>query len=140
MKNQSSIRQSILRKLEPRAKALYLQMPQYAKPVTAKKPKRIARNTKKRAQQGRIYRARVKVWLELPENVICRVTVALGKMPLKSKEVHHKHGRRGELLLCEKYWIPVSNCGHQWIHSNPQKARELGLLAPLGQWNQMPKE
>ena len=45
------------------------------------------------------------------------------------------HDRRGMLLLHEPFWVPVSWEGHRWIDDHRQRARELGLLCPLGSYN-----
>ena len=57
----------------------------------------------------------------------------------KATEVHHIRGRLGPLLTDQRYWLPVSPKGHQWIHGNPHDARAQGYLAHLGQWNRTPR-
>lgn len=56
----------------------------------------------------------------------------------KTTDVHHSRGRRGKLLLDQRYWIGV--CGgpqgcHGWIHAHPAEARKLGLFGEVGSWN-----
>ncbi len=53
-------------------------------------------------------------------------------------QVHHTRGRRGDLLLNQKYWMPVSDIGHRFIHDNIDMARVAGWLAEKGEWNKQP--
>lgn len=62
----------------------------------------------------------------------------------RSNEIHHTRGRIGRLLNDERFWVPVSRKGHEWINSHPAEARErhwgeLPLLCAVGQWNTVPK-
>ena len=59
--------------------------------------------------------------------------------PQKSIDIHHVRGRTGSLLIESKFWKAVCRACHCWIQDNPTQARERGLLAPLGQWNQTEK-
>lgn len=54
-------------------------------------------------------------------------------------EVHHVHGRLKELLLLSDLWKLLCHDHHTWVHANPKKSREMGFLAPLGQWNSIPR-
>lgn len=119
--------------------------------IHLKKP--IKSRTSKRAAEERIYRAEVKEALLLPQNQVCRVWLASDeflkecgpfdatpsdvrksfKMP--ATQCHHKYGRRLELLLWRPGWRFVSDAGHKWIDRHPKKARELGLLGPVGTYN-----
>ncbi len=105
-----------------------------------KKPRRIRSRTTQRAREESQYRRRVKVWLTLPENRWCAVAKALGKEKCRATQAHHVRGRIGKLLLMEAHWKPVSAAGHLWIENNRTEARKLGLLAPYGQYNTVPKE
>lgn len=49
-----------------------------------------------------------------------------------SKDVHHKRGRHGSLLMDTNYWMAVCRKHHRWIGGNPKAALELGLLGPWG--------
>ncbi len=111
-----------------------------AKPRKAKKSRkplrrsvnRIKPRTFKRASEEAKYRKRVRAWLV---GKICAV------YPLEwATQCHHIFGRVGKLLLWEHGWMAVSERGHNWIHSNPAKAREMGFLCPAGLWNTMPKD
>lgn len=85
-----------------------------------KKYKRIRPRTVKRAAQERKYLIRVKVFLML--NKKCAV---FPNQP--SNQVHHKKGRIGDLLLDEKYWLAVSQDGHDKINNNSAWAEENGF-------------
>ena len=58
----------------------------------------------------------------------------------KLNEVHHLFGRLGDLLRWQPGWIALSKAGHRWVHNNPAKARELGFLCEIGDWNKSPSE
>lgn len=114
--------------------------------------KRIRSSTPRRARELSRYRQRVKVWLTLPENKFCGAhiwvngvpraslnpagVVDFSKLPkAPSTQCHHRRGRMGKLLLMEEHWVPVCDDCHRWIHSHVEKARDIGLIAPLGLWN-----
>lgn len=46
---------------------------------------------------------------------------------LKATQVHHMKGRIGELLLDQRYWLPVSDSGHKEIELNPEWAKAEGF-------------
>lgn len=46
---------------------------------------------------------------------------------LKATEVHHMAGRTGDMLMNEKYWLPVSAPGHVKIEMNPHWAKMMGF-------------
>ena len=58
------------------------------------------------------------------ENQICPITKQ------QTIEVHHTYcGKdRAKYYLDVSTWLAVSRDGHNWIHSNPKEARELGYL------------
>jgi hypothetical protein len=129
-------------------KALWLQLPKFKPPVSSetldqlgdeltryKRLRAVARRTPERAQQERLYHTRIKEWLRLAENHWCRVYLLLLGQRVPATQCHHYQGRRGMLLLYEPFWIPVSWEGHRWIEDHRQRARELGLLCPLGRYN-----
>lgn len=43
-----------------------------------------------------------------------------------TRDCHHQK-KRGELLMVEKYWIPVCGYCHDWIGRNSDEARRRGL-------------
>jgi len=81
---------------------------------------KILHRTLKRAAQERIYLRRVREWLEIPGNEYCRVYRSL-----PASQCHHVRGRNNTLLLDERFWLPVSDLGHRWIHE-----RSRGLEPP----------
>ena len=99
-------------------------------------------------------------WLARPENKLCRVWQVSAEYRAEyygfhinegieieqvrtATQCHHRRGRRltkrGDLLLLVSEWVPVSAGGHNWIERNMAKARELGLLAPVGEYDTWPK-
>lgn len=46
----------------------------------------------------------------------------------KSTQVHHGAGREGPWLLRQEDWLAVSDEGHEWIHQNPESAKQRGFL------------
>jgi hypothetical protein len=100
----------------------------------------LRRRTPIRAEQERVYGARVKEWLGLPQNHWCRVYFLLLNRRVPATQCHHYQGRRGILLLYEPFWIPVSWEGHHWIEDHRGEARDLGLLCPLGRYNSPVKD
>ncbi len=105
----------------------------------------VRRVSSQKSKRDRIYNARVKVWLKEIGNTFCHCCIARDpvKRPNLSTNCHHLFGRgwRNELLMIEKYWIPCcSTCHPNWIDANMELAREIGMLAPKGQWNQPPKD
>ncbi len=111
--------------------------------LTRSNPKLIARakprkpvrpRSKAMEAKMKIYRARVSVWIVGKEcqlwgfdgnngNPICNPAWH------PATECHHKKGR-GPNLMDESTWLPVCARGHGFIHNNPAKARELGLILP----------
>lgn len=59
------------------------------------------------------------------ENPICQVRVSCFGMP--TSDVHHLKGRGIYLLVVETWRACCTKC-HRFIHRNPAKAYELGLL------------
>jgi hypothetical protein len=80
----------------------------------------------------RLYRERVSLFLKLNP----RCAVFASKM---ASQVHHRYGRGhggcSPLLLWEPGWVSVSSQGHLWIDAHRDEARQRGLLAPRGAWN-----
>lgn len=70
---------------------------------------------------------------------VCGGCLTRDRNPAPAAQIHHSRGRIGRLLRDEKYWIGVCNDCHLWIHSNPNAARELGLLASIADWNTVPR-
>lgn len=105
------------------------------------------KTTKATKQASRQYAARAKEFIHecVRRGETCPVVNAIDELrqgskyghPISSRlnEVHHKRGRRGDLLCDERFWMPVSKQGHRWIHEHPAEARRRGWLCEVGQWN-----
>lgn len=99
----------------------------------------LKRVSAKRAEQLREYSIRRKAFLEA--HPFCAVAAEASKKMFVNRQVgtfwmehtpatdiHHIRGRRDAMLLDERYWLAVSREGHDAIHQNPNKAREMGWL------------
>jgi len=91
---------------------------------TKKPQKAIKKVSEKRSIENLQYSADRIVFLGKPENKICPIT----KKP--TVEVHHTYSGkdRAKYYLDSSTWLAVSREGHNWIHSHPKEARELGYL------------
>lgn len=49
---------------------------------------------------------------------------------LPATEIHHQRGRIGDLLLDDRYWLPVSRKGHVMITLKPAWALKSGYSLP----------
>lgn len=67
----------------------------------------------------------------------CPVVLWLRDVKVKPDQVHHMRGRLGPLLLDQRYWLGVCDEGHRWIDANRAKAREMGWLCKVGDWNRI---
>lgn len=101
--------------------------------LTAKPRKPIRRRSAKMRGQMDIYRERKAAFLK--KHPWCAVVPHDGRQRNRATEIHHTRGRAGTLLLDERYWLPVSASGHDFIHDNPKLARDLGYLCKPGEWN-----
>lgn len=54
------------------------------------------------------------------------------------QENHHQRGRIGRLLCDTRFFRALCTPCHTWVHTYPNKAREIGLLAPANEWNVSP--
>ena len=93
--------------------------------------KHIRHTSTARARQLREYRKVKEAFLESKLACFsCFSTLARDKLDL-----HHFYGRTGRLLM----WTPGFRCVcakcHDLIHRNPSEAKTLGLIGPLGTWN-----
>ncbi len=75
----------------------------------------------KRAKQNREYATRRRVFLFA--NPVCQADCSA-----PSTQVHHKNGREGELLNDESEWMAICAKHHDWVHANPNEARQRGWL------------
>lgn len=111
--------------------ALWKQIERANAASPATKRNRIRSASPKRAKELAQYRKRVKEWIKDKICVSCSGIIHL----TKAAECHHKFGRRGRLLNWENGWVALCSDCHHKIHNNPAWAREVGLLAPVGQFN-----
>jgi hypothetical protein len=81
---------------------------------------RIARVSKKRLEEQKIYSEKRKAFLAL--HPVCQVCNSR-----KSREIHHMK-KRGKYYLDETTWLATCNLCHQMVHDNPSWARRLGYL------------
>lgn len=114
--------------------------------------KRIMRRVSKaRQKQNAEYRVKRKAFLK---NRYCAVGILVGHfypgvltkngVIREATEIHHARGRSGKMLLIERWWIPVSRQGHEWIETHRKEAQErfwvnnegqrVRLLATAGEW------
>jgi len=82
----------------------------YIRPVSAK-----------RQRENKEYKIKRDIFLARPENKKCRVFPHLD-----ANQVHHMWARENERLLDERYWLPVSQEGHNHIGDFPEEAYERG--------------
>jgi len=75
-----------------------------------------------------LYSKKAKAYkIEHPNCLICMDQNPFVR-PRKTEDVHHTRGRKEQLLLDEKYWMPVCRQHHDWIHRNPRMAWAMGWL------------
>ena len=84
----------------------------------------IPKVSKKRQIENAKYSVLRIEFLGKPDNQICPITKQ------QTIEVHHTYcGKdRAKYYLDTSTWLAVSREGHNWIHSFPKEARELGFL------------
>lgn len=85
-----------------------------------KKPSKVSVKQKVKNQE---YNERVKEWKK--ENPKCKAMVD-PDCTGKTRDCHHMK-KRGDLLMVEKYWLPVCGYCHDWIGRNSDDARRRGL-------------
>jgi hypothetical protein len=56
-----------------------------------------------------------------------------------SESLHHVRGRRGKLLIDERWIKDACLKSHRWIHDHPEQAQKMKLLAGPGQWGVQPE-
>lgn len=98
------------------------------KKSTKSSRKPIAKFSSKRAKRNAAYLVARDLFLAKEENKFCPVIAKLENKTVRATEVHHTNGREGERLNDQEYWLAVSREAHQWIHANPELAKEQGWL------------
>lgn len=75
----------------------------------------------------------------LIENPVCAICLLLDEpKPSKATEVHHARSRNGKLLFDTSFFVPSCRNHREWPHEHPAQARELGVLASVGEWGISP--
>lgn len=138
LKRKVSLRDSWVRKLKAAGTKII-----YGRNGRTKKRKPLKKISRSQRTRSRAYFALTAAFLERPENQHCQICVRrreAGEDILlhQATEVHHRRGRIGRLLTHEPEFVPSCFECRQWPHQHPRKARELGLLAPVAQWNVFP--
>jgi hypothetical protein len=106
---------------------------------TAKR-KPIPRISPKKAKSDRIYNKMAREFMrDWPDNV-CHVAWIRDGERKNATSIHHIRGRLKTLKFDKRFWCPTSAENNLWPHLNPEKARELGLLAADGDWNKAPQD
>jgi len=113
-------------------KALWCSLPNAPRQVE-KKPKAIRRRSKKMTKRMVEYHKLKAQFLK--DNPTCVVFPWDGWKQRPATQIHHRHGRLGSLLLDTRFWLAVSQTGHDWIHTHMEQARAYGFLCAKGQWN-----
>lgn len=71
-------------------------------------------------------------YLSKSENRFCKARIpgiCLGtRVQGIELDIHHKKGKIGDLLTNTKYFLPVCRACHQFIHDNPEIAKDLGFM------------
>ncbi len=120
-------------------KALWKQIKDEQSPPQSKpRPKAIRRYTPARAREIARYNRRWPIWLTewiMLHGPWCPVIYAIHGRMIRVSQCHHKRGRRGKLLLLERWWLAVSIEGHDWIHKNIALAMVHGWICDAGKWN-----
>lgn len=83
---------------------------------------------------------RMKLLIDHPRCQLCGKTPVGGSaMPRIATETHHFRGRTGRLLNDRRFLMSACSTCHNWVHDNGAEARNLGLLAPIAEFNVYPE-
>ena len=98
-----------------------------------KRSKPIPRTTSRRARERSRYSRRVGIYKRRYPWCVACLTVWpnpwIGSSVIRcTDDVHHKMGCEGQLLLDERWWMPVCRLCHDWIEDHGRAARELGFV------------
>lgn len=95
--------------------------------------KRIPRARPERARERSQYNRKARAYKR--KNPWCVACITLWPVPWIGSDVirctddvHHKMGCEGDLLLDERYWMPVCRWCHDWIEDHGREARDLGFV------------
>ncbi len=92
-----------------------------ARPLTRTPLRKVS---SKRGRALREYTCKRRTFLET------HTTCEIGRKGIcthRAGEVHHVHGR-GPNLNAVGTWLAVCRCCHDWVHTHPGQARQLGFL------------
>lgn len=106
----------------------------FPKPIKKKPSRKCVRrmSVRMREKMAIYHKKRMAFLIDRPW---CQACAAMGKTPQPSKQIHHKVGRVGFLLLDVRHWLAVCEKCHSTIHLDISKARALDLIGEVGQWN-----
>lgn len=134
-KTRKSLSQYCREKRERQGKAPY-RWPK-PKPGTPQTPRKAIRqqSTAREAEMSAYNGQRMIFLARYP---VCVACLTRDINPAPSAQIHHLRGRVKKLLRDERFWLAVCASCHDWIHTNPRDARELGLLSSATEFNRMP--
>jgi hypothetical protein len=81
----------------------------------------------KRAAQERVYRERARDFLYGTDRDQVRPCEFPKGCDRIAREVHHRKGRVGPLLLDERFWSALCKPCHAWVTGHPERSYELGI-------------
>lgn len=97
--------------------------------VAAKPPKRLKSRSSAMMAKMKEYRAAKGRFLLANRHCACCGISSC------NMELHHQRGRISTLLTDERFWLPLCPACHRWVHEHINEARERGLIAAPGEWN-----
>lgn len=83
----------------------------------------ISKTSKKKKKLDPLYAKLRRIYLE--QHSMCQIGSA--QCTSQSTEIHHSAYRGTNYLEVDTWFATCRTC-HQWVHANPQTARELGYL------------
>lgn len=89
------------------------------------------------------YNASAEAFFEEPGNDVCHICLILredgdGIVLRAATERHHVRGRIGRLLNWRPGQMPSCRGHRSWPHDHPARARKLGILCDVKDWNVFP--
>ena len=141
MQRKESLRDSFARRQREKWKAKAKEI--VAEKLGRKTPlKKIAKS--RRRQMAEYLELRI-AFLERPESAlcgICKARVAHGEARVirMATECHHTRGRAGRLLTWEPGLLSSCRDCRDFPHSDPKRARQMGLLSSAADWGVYPRE
>ena len=102
---------------------------------TKERKTRVPAKSKAQVKRYGLYEAAVKEWQKTLPGKTCPVAAA-GIVPRAKvmNRPHHIRGRSGNLLWDTRFFLAVSQQGHDWIHANPGEAAARGWIGGIGEW------